>query len=104
MSTKQPKRSHHAAKTAKAATSSEPKSKSILHERDGIGRHRIVVVENGMPDESQWFECYEVAHHKGLHAVTEFFEGSQLKPGIFRAAPVAHQRMGKAFIFKTADA
>ena len=91
MSTKQTKRSHHA---AKPASSSEPKSKSIIHEHDRTGRHRIVIIENGVPDAGQWCENYQIAHHRGLCAATGYYSPA-LPAGIFRAASVAHQRLGE---------
>ena len=84
------KRSHHAKHNGNPV---EPKSKSILHEHDHAGRHRIVIVENGMPDAGPWCENYQIAHHRGLCAATSYYTPA-LPAGIFRAAAVAHQSLG----------
>jgi hypothetical protein len=70
-------------------------AKTILHEYDWAGRHRIVVVENGVPEASTWFENYQIANFKGYSAATKTFEG-RLPMGIFRTSPVAHQVLGVA--------
>ena len=65
--------------------------KSVLQEYDQAGRHRIIVVENGVPDASPWFEHYQIATHRGLYAVTPTI--TAINAGVFRVNPVAHQVM-----------
>jgi hypothetical protein len=66
-------------------------SRQIIHEGDTIGRHRLVILRNGIPTKSPWYEGREV----GLYAGIYFHVGAGGSlPTVFRASAVAHENLG----------
>ena len=64
-------------------------SQPPVHETDSLGRHRIVTFRGGIPERSEWFQPYELAFFRGLHAATHTQGG--IPQGIFRVTSVTHE-------------
>lgn len=64
-----------------------------LHEFDQKGNHRIVVIEDGVPNASTWFAFQAIASHKSYYAATDYFNGA-LPSGLFHCRTAKHERLG----------
>jgi len=61
----------------------------VLHEK-AIAQHRLVLLKNGIPSRSVWFENREVGKFQNLY----FHVGAAGDlPEVFRAAMVAHEEL-----------
>jgi hypothetical protein len=63
---------------------------SVVHEiKAEKGQHRLVLLRNGIPSASKWFEGHQIASHGKYRAVFAHFEG--LPDGVFTTSPTAHE-------------
>jgi hypothetical protein len=74
-------------KSKKAPTNSS--NNSVVHERNKLDQHRIVILRNGIPSASSWFEHHEMAVHHAYRATLYGAHG--LPVGIFKISAVAHE-------------
>ena len=66
--------------------------RSILHEvNPQTGQHRIVLLNEGGPDASSWFENHQIGCYKGFSFSID--DSEAIPKGIFRVAKVAHQEL-----------
>lgn len=61
------------------------KKQSVMHEYDGRANHRIVSMENGVPNAGPWASYAAIATHKGLLAATDYYNGI-LPTGVFKVS------------------
>lgn len=64
-------------------------SQSIIHERNSIGQHRLIVLRDGVPASSPWIASHEFGLFKGM-----FFHIGALGeavPGVFKVSAVTHE-------------
>ena len=64
---------------------------TLVHEATSAGQHRIVVLRDGIPKASPWFEHHQIAVH-GKYRAT--LTGGNLPQGIFTVSSVSHEQLG----------
>lgn len=71
---------------AKTRSTPAKPTRQLLHEVNTTTRlHRLVIVRDGRPDSSDWFEYKQIGQFKGIHFSSGMVEGFPAGPFLVRS-------------------
>lgn len=63
--------------------------RKVIHERNALSQHRLIILRGDIPEASPWWEAHEVGRWKGMVAAGR--GNVVMDEGVFRLVAVAHE-------------